>query len=220
MRASHFNFSPIALTIALSTILGASSILIQGPLPGDILLTQGLQSLFGSGPAWAHIMTSTAKQPLVWLALVLGGLLAYTRAGWRGTGTVAITFFAAKIIDMALRALIHVPRPLPELVQVASVSTSSGLPSTNALVYGAIFIPVLIANTRSGWVQSAAATAAILLLIAGTMARVVLGGHWMSQIMASLLLAGSIGLLVYQILQSIPSRRLSKNSDRSEGEAG
>lgn len=210
MRLRHFNFLPIVLAMALSIILATSCILIQGPLPGDILLTQGLQSLFGSEPAWAHIMTSTAKQPLVWLTLILGGLLAYARAGWHGTGTVAITFFAAKIVDMALRALIYVPRPLPECVQVASVSTSSGLPSTFALVYGAIFTPVLIVKTRgTGWIQSAAATAAILLLITGTLARVVLGGHWMSQIMASLLLTCSIGLLIHQILQPILSSQSS-----------
>ncbi|MGG7054452.1 hypothetical protein [Nitrosomonas sp. ANs5] len=215
MRLCHFNFLPIVLTIALSTILATSCILIQGPLPGDILLTQELQSLFGSEPAWAHIMTSTAKQPLVWLTLILGGLLAYTRAGWHGTGTVAITFFAAKIVDMALRALIYVPRPLPEFVQVASVSTSSGLPSTFALVYGAIFTPVLMVKTPStGWVQSAAATAAILLLIAGTLARVVLGGHWMSQMMTSLLLTCSIGLLIHQILQSILSSQSACSHQR------
>ena len=201
MKRIKPNLIYTTILVASSIILGASSIVIQGPLPGDIYLTEALQRVFGYEPTWARIITSTAAHPLVWVTLAFGVLLAYARSRWRGVGVTLIAFASVKIADMILRTLIYVPRPLPELVPVASSNTSSGLPSTFALVYGAIFASILVAKTREGWMQSTAAAIAALLLTAGIFARVVLGGHWMSQMVASLLLAIWIGVVTHEILR-------------------
>ena len=97
--------------------------------------------------------------------------------------------------------LIYVPRPTPDLVSVASSSTSSGFPSTFALVYGAIFGVVLFAPGRKGLVPAGLAVLSLLLLVAGLSARVALGGHWMSQMMASLLLVLSPAILILRVIQ-------------------
>jgi len=200
MKCTKPNFICTTMLVASSIILGASSIVIQGPLPGDIYLTEALQGVFGHEPAWAKILTSTAAHPLVWVTLAFGILLAYARSRWRGVGVTLIAFASVKIADMILRTLIYAPRPLSELVPVVASNTSSGLPSTFALVYGAIFASVLVEKTKDGWMQSAAAAIAALLLTAGIFARVILGGHWMSQMAASLLLAISIGIVAREVL--------------------
>jgi len=79
----------------------------------------------------------------IWLTLAIGTGMALNRNGWSGAGAISVIFICALSIDKVLCALIYVPRPTPDLVSVASLSTSSGFPSTFALVYGAIFGAIL-----------------------------------------------------------------------------
>jgi hypothetical protein len=182
-------------------VIGMASLIVQGPLPGDVFLTRVAQAALGKEPAWAEFLTRTAKHPLVWVILIIGIGMAWGRNGWRGAAAIPAVFIFAQIIDKVLRALIYVPRPTSNLVSVASSSTSSGFPSTFALVYGAIFGTILLAPGRKDLVHVGLAVLSLILLGAGVSARVVLGGHWMSQIVATLLLVLSPAILVHWVVQ-------------------
>jgi hypothetical protein len=109
-------------------IVGAACLVIGGPLPGDVALTRGLQAAFGAEPLWAEFLTSTAKVPLLWGALLVGAGLAALIGGWRAALATPVAYGLAWLADKGLRMVLFAPKPDPDLVAVASASSASGLP--------------------------------------------------------------------------------------------
>lgn len=181
--------APLLAIAAL--LVGGASVALHGPVPGDLALTRVLQDVLGTGPGWAQWLTGTAKAPLLWGTVVLGGALAWWVASWRAALAVPLAYAFAFAADLALRAVLFVPRPDPALVAVDQPAPSSGLPSTFGLVYGAIFGVALLARGASQRARPVRVVAAALLM-AGAAARIVLGGHWGSQMLAS----GLFGMLL------------------------
>jgi membrane-associated phospholipid phosphatase len=179
-----------ALALAAAAI-GAANLALQGPLPGDVGVTRALQGLLGAEPAWATWLTGTAKAPLLWVTLLIAAVLAGWGASrsnrWERMAAVPLAYGLAFVADKGLRAILFAPRPDAALVAVADPAASSGLPSTFGLVYGAMFgVALLARGDRRGRVIAGA------LLAAGLCARIVLGGHWPSQMLAS----AALGLLL------------------------
>lgn len=192
------------ILVAFALLAGAASLIAGGPLPGDISITRALQSLLGAEPAWADFVTRTAKTPLLWCTLVLGGTLTASVAGWRGALGVPLAYALAWLVDKALRAAIFVPKPGPELVAVASASTASGLPSTFGLVYGSLFGAVFWLR-REGETAAVQRVLALLLMLCGSTARVILGGHWTSQMIASVCVGIlAAGISTWVVKQCLP----------------
>jgi membrane-associated phospholipid phosphatase len=189
-RSSTALYTMFATTIAL----WAWILVAQGPLPGDVALTRAMQALFGGRPGWAALLTMSATAPAYWALAGGTALLAALTGGWRAGAALLLSFAAALALDEALRALIHVPRPSPNLVLVAKPSGSSGLPSTFGLVYGAtVGFMVLTAAGGRDALARLLLWGGILLLMAGAAARVTMGGHWTSQVIASYALAMLVG---------------------------
>ncbi len=200
----------VALALGLALALGSACLLAQGPLPGDVAATRALQSLFGDAPDWAGRLTASARVPGLWATLLLATALAAVRGGPSAMLAPPLALVLAQLADRGLRALVFAPRPDALLVQVAAPGAGSGLPSTFALVFGALFGAVLFTSARSADERrsgsTAAAAAAAALILAGCSARVVLGGHWTSQVLASLALAFAIALLVHAAIEGVRAR--------------
>ena len=213
MRVLLITWKSSAVLAFAGVAIGMASLLVQGPLPGDVFLTRTVQAVMGNEPSWADLLTKTAKNPLLWLNLAIGIGMAWGRSGWRGAVAIPVVLICAQLIDKVLGGLISVLRPTPDLVSVASASTSSGFPSSFALVYGAIFGAILFAPARKGLVPAGLAALSLVLLVAGVSARVVLGGHWMSLMIASLLLVLSPAILILRVIQewSLPSIEQSES---------
>lgn len=198
------------LVLALLTLaVGGACLAVQGPLPGDVGATRRLQSLFGNAPRWAEWLTDTAKPPMVIATMGFGAGLAWLAAGWRAVLSVPLAFGLAWLIDKGLRAVIFARRPSADLVAVASASSSSGLPSTFGLVYGSIFGVVVFA-AATGRSANGLRALALALIFAGVAARVELGGHWTSHMLASVLL----GLLAAAAASEGANRLLKKEGAR------
>jgi len=178
-----------AAALAVGLALAGACIAAQGPLPGDVALTRALQALFGEAPPWAAPITRSAKAPGVWLTLAVAVALAGARGGARGAALPPLALLAAWAVDTLLRALVFAPKPSPEIVAVAAASSASGLPSTFALVYGGLFGAVIATPPTRGAVATATAALAASFVAMGCAARLVLGGHWTSQMLASLAFA-------------------------------
>jgi len=181
----------VGMTACLMLLLFALSILAQGPLPGDVWLTQSLQAWIHPATDWAVGLTATAKQPWVWLLFGVTLALAYGMSNGRLWQLPLLAWPLLKIADLAMRALWYVPKPDPELVAVAVASQASGLPSSFVLTYTAFMGSLLLLPRRSSWHPAVQILAAALLL-SGCLARIILGGHWPSQVLASLLFAGCL----------------------------
>ena len=178
----------IAVTLTLlALVLGAACLAVLGPLPGDVAVTLALQSAFGDSPQWAEWLTDTAKPSLVVATMVICAGLAWLVADWRAALAVPLAFGLGWLIDKAARLLIFAPRPADDIVEVASASSSSGLPSTFGLVFGGVFGVVVMARAKRRKTALLHVLAAFLIIM-GAAARVVLGGHWPSQMLVSILL--------------------------------
>ncbi|SMP69660.1 PAP2 superfamily protein [Neorhodopirellula lusitana] len=191
-----------AICLVAGIGLGIACVVTQGPLPGDIAITKTLQSLLGPEPSWAAPVTRTAKHPFVWVVLTLGCGLAYIRGGWRAPAATLIAFAVVKGLDAVMRASFHAPKPIADWVAIASPSDSSGFPSTFGLVYAAIFGGVLFAYAKPDWKSTIIAVAAAIMIVIGSVSRIVLGGHWTSQLAASILIAFAIVMITYRLLET------------------
>lgn len=198
LNSSAFAISGLAL---VSLLIGGLNLAEQGPVGPDMGLTLALQSLFPPPAGWAQWLTGTAKAPLLFGTLLVGAVLAWMVSGWRGGIAVPLAYAFAFGIDKALRALIHSTKPLEDLVHVAKASSASGLPSTFALVYASVFGVALMAK-GTGRLASVATLLAGLLILTGCSARIVLGGHWPSQMLAS----AALGLILAWIASALVSR--------------
>jgi membrane-associated phospholipid phosphatase len=199
------------LYLSAGLSLGFACLWVQGPLPGDVVLTRTLQSMWGDSPSWAESITGTAKGPAIWATLGAVLLVASLHRDWRITSTPALALLLARIVDVSLRAVLFAPRPGSDLVAVAAQSASSGLPSTLGLFYGALFGVGLCVIPQRNVLSRAAFLLSILAIVAGASARIVLGGHWASQIMASVLLGVALAAGVYAILKAWSVRYRIKN---------
>mgnify|MGYP001495095183 CR=1 FL=1 len=213
-----------ALAVLAAVLLGAACLLASGPLPGDVALTRALQSVFGDAPGWAIALTRSAQFPLVWATLAVAMVGAFARGGARGAAAPVLAFLAVLLLDKLLRAAIFAPKPSADLVAVAAASASSGLPSTFALHYGALFGAAPLAPGRRGPGAAGGAGGRAAAIAAGCAARVVLGGHWTSQMLATLLLALAVASLCHAALRvgdAAPSSAPAEpGSDRSRGGKG
>lgn len=196
---------PVLLLPIIAGLAGAASLLANGPVPGDAVLTRALQSLLGGEPAWAEIVTRTAKAPLVWGSACLAMFMAWICGRGRAMLAVPLAYGFAFLIDRILRALIYVPKPDDSLVAVASASSSSGLPSTFGLVYASLFGVVLWCR-ETGTAARALQVTSVLLLVIGAGARIVLGGHWASQMIASMALGLILAWLALMICREVEHR--------------
>jgi membrane-associated phospholipid phosphatase len=184
-REQRFMF----LCFAGALAIGGASIVVQGPLPGDVVVTRSLQAMLGSRPGWAEALGESAKQPVVLLVVLVACGLAFAKGGRTIAHLPVLAYPGALLLNLVLRALVFVPRPGGDLVEVAKVSSDSGLPSTFALVYACVFGVVAVAGEGKSAVSGLVTAAATAAMVVGCVSRVLLGGHWSSQVLASLLLA-------------------------------
>ncbi|AMK19389.1 MULTISPECIES: phosphatase PAP2 family protein [Sphingobium] len=178
--------SSVFLLCLAGVTLGVLNWAANGPLPGDVALTRGLQALLGHSPEWAGIVTKSATEPWMWAMTGVVALLLWILRGRVAALAAPIAFALALATDGLLRFFIFSPRPLPTLVAVARPSPSSGLPSTYGLITGTttgLLMLVALAERR-GWAR-AAGWIALVWLVLGWAARVTMGGHWTSQLLAS-----------------------------------
>lgn len=175
-----------ALLIAAGLAIGLWMLFVQGPLPGDVFVTQALQARFGHMAGWANIVTKTATEPWMWVMTAGVAALLWIMQGQRMALAVPVAFSVMIALDGLLRYFIHAPRPLATLVAVAKPSASSGLPSTFGLVAGATAGLLMLVGWQDGRLfPRLLSLLALFYLVAGLCARVTMGGHWASQVLAS-----------------------------------
>ncbi len=155
---------------------------------------------------WAHgIVTAYAKYGIVLLALlILGAYLDGRRRGDPRQVAASVWTVAASLLALGLGQIIgHLvdrPRPYDTLsnVHVLVARTADfSFPSDHATAAGAVAAGLLIADRRWGLIAS-------VLAVAMALARVYVGAHYPSDVVAGLLLgavvAGGGGLIAVPLL--------------------
>src|SRR5688572_20043876 len=168
--------------------------------PGDLELTRTVQSALPPGD-WARAVTRAAYVPWIYGVLAASALAALRVAGWRAAAAMAVTFFVFMHVERDIKDFIARPRPSADLVTVTGSPMAAGMmpaaspgysmPSGWALLFGSTvgLLGVLAwAHTR-GIPRAAYTIGCAAILLTGLAARVSLGGHWPSDVVAGYLLA-------------------------------
>jgi membrane-associated phospholipid phosphatase len=189
----------VAACLGLALVLGVLSWSFAGPVPLDVTLTRGLQAGVPLPFAWPELLSPLGKMPWVVVTIVVAAGLAALPGGWRGALAAPVAYGLARVADLGLRAVLFVPRPDPTLVEVAHASSSSGLPSTFGLTFGALFsLPFWLPGGGSR--SLAARSGACAILVLGGLARILPGGHWPSQMLASVALGAVLAWLAVALV--------------------
>ncbi len=190
--------------IATAMLVGAR---FTPHFPGDLEVTRAIQPAFPAAD-WARAVTRAAYVPWVYGVLAVSALAAMRVAGWRAAVAMIVTFFAFMHLEHPIKDLIARPRPSPQLVQMATTQSGYSMPSGWALLFGStagLLLALAWTNTR-GVARTAYVAGCAFVLIAGLIARVSLGAHWPSDVLAGYLLAITVGLGVYEVLASIKGK--------------
>jgi undecaprenyl-diphosphatase len=159
-------------------------------LPGDVAVTGILQSVAPQDNSWAEAITTSAKIPWNFILLAVTIILSWLIAGWRAAALAAVCFAGLLLIGPWLQGAIARPRPSPSLVRVVGSSSGYSFPSIFALTYAATagYLAILAWPALAGRTRWVVVLACALLLIVGGSARIVLGAHWLSDVVTSYLI--------------------------------
>ena len=158
--------------------------------PTDLVIARGVHSLAPRSLGWASSITATADKPWCFVLLALAMVLAWLLRGWRAALVALPVFFGLWLFGIWLSPLIAQPRPSPELIRVVGHPNGYAFPSIFGLVYGATFgyLGLLAGTQCRGTMRLLIPLGAIMALMIGACARIVLGAHWPSDLWVSNLL--------------------------------
>lgn len=232
----RFGLTPLLVmaAIAVAMLVAARQ---TAYFPGDLELTRAIQSWVPAG-AWARAVTRAAYAPWIYGVLAVSAIAALRVAGWRAAVAMAVTFVALMQVETGMKGFIARPRPAASLVTVSgstnapesSVAMMAGapaggaalqgprpsysMPSGWALLFGSTvgLLGALALRYARGTARAAYLAGCAIVLIAGLLARVSLGQHWPSDVIAGYLLAITIGLGVMELLATLPGLKSGSTS--------
>ena len=181
---------PLSLTGAFLIGLGVFAYFAStvSHFPGEVSASTWVQSWRAS---WLDALTKAVSLPGVLAVAVPMVLLAsavlYLR-GWRVEGALLLmATIGGHLIGVALKEMISRTRPPDELVQVLQGSDSYSFPSGHVMHYVVFFgtlVFILTMRMNPGVGLRLAQGGFVLGLLAIGLARIYLGAHWLSDVVA------------------------------------
>lgn len=191
---SRLRVATIALLLAG---LGGLTLLVrrEGPIAGDLPMTQALQSL--SSPALDRVaLTVSAGTSPIGLAFLAGAVVVglASRRRLREAALVAGTGFA-ELATLLLRLVTERPRPEASLVGVVEFTPGTSFPSGHAADVAALAVLLgQLTSHRSRPHRTGAWAGLGLFALAVGIVRIYLGAHWPSDVIGGYLVGGALGL--------------------------
>lgn len=159
--------------------------------PGDPQIARAIQQVAPMPIALARATTASAQMPWCFVLLAATIAVAWTICGWRAAAIAVAIFFGLWLLGIWLSPFVAQPRPTADLINVVGHPKGYAFPSTFGLIYGATFgyAGLLAFAHLRGAARMVVCAMALFFLVAGIDARVVLGAHWLSDLLASYLFA-------------------------------
>lgn len=195
-NSGHFKWSywSVWLIAALAVLILVVAAARMQRFPLDLSVARGVQRINSLGYPWAKSLTDTAKPPVAYGLLLVASLVGWRLAGFRAAFLAPAAYAVVLGLDRILKPWIARPRPSSDLIHVVGASSGFGCPSTFGLIYAATVGAVawLALRTSTGRTKGLVVGTSLLVLVLGGSARVVLGGHWPSDLLLSYLLGGLV----------------------------
>jgi membrane-associated phospholipid phosphatase len=149
----------------------------------------------------AKVLNVVAGGTVMWIVrLVIAATLAIWRR-WRALAVFALAELCAELCIGPVKALVDRPRPAGSLVAV----TGQSMPSGHALTAAVTAVALALILTRPGRSRLLALAAAAAWSILVALSRTYLSAHWLTDVVASLLLGTGWAALWFGVLA--PSQR-------------
>jgi len=183
--------------------------------PDDPQIARGIQHFAPMPIPLAQAITASALMPWCFVLLAATIVFTWTMRGWRAAVVAFAIFFGLWFLGILLSPIVAQPRPTAELINVVGHPKGYAFPSIFGLLYGATFgyAGVLALRRFRGAARMVVCVVVLFFLLAGIDARVVLGAHWPSDLLASYLFALTliVGLLPLSHLQGtkLGARRIA-----------
>jgi membrane-associated phospholipid phosphatase len=177
------------LAVAGLTVLAS----LYAVFPLDVEFTQELQE-----DQWAlvsqlmYLVSLPGYAPWSWLLVCAVTLLLGLLLGWRDGLYLLLLTVAQGLVNGLIKRAIGRPRPIDSLVEVFVPNHGFSFPSGHVMFYtvffGFLLFLVLTRMPASGWRWAAGLPLAALVLLIGP-SRIILGAHWLSDVLAAYLLS-------------------------------
>jgi membrane-associated phospholipid phosphatase len=160
-------------------------------VPGDPQIARAIQHFAPMPIPLAQAITASALMPWCFVLLAATIIFAWTMCGCARPWLPLRFFFGLWFLGIWLSPMIAQPRPTAELINVVGHPEGYAFPSIFGLIYGATFgyVGVLALARSRGAARMVVCVIALFFILAGIDARVVLGAHWPSDLLASYLFA-------------------------------
>lgn len=179
------------LALALLFLVLAAFAAFYDRFPADERIAHTMQDIdvpaFGG---FVDFVNWLGGWPCIALAVTLAVVFALVRSGWEALLTVLT--LAPRGLNSLVKGWIERPRPSPDFIDVSERAEGFGFPSGHTVgttvLFGALFflLPTLVPWRPLRWALQAGC---LLIVVAAGPARVYVGAHWPSDVLAGHLLA-------------------------------
>jgi membrane-associated phospholipid phosphatase len=184
----------LALAAALIAVVAAAPSSVQPA--DDQWLRWMLDARVPPGVFAAKVLNVVAGGTVMWIvrAAIAAALAIWRR--WRALAVFALAELCAELCIGPVKALVDRPRPAGPLVAV----TGQSMPSGHALAAAVTAVALALIMTRPGRSRLLALAAAATWSILVALSRTYLSAHWLTDVLASLLLGTGWAALWFGVL--------------------
>jgi membrane-associated phospholipid phosphatase len=183
----------VLVTVPFATLL--FEVLAKGPLTRlDGSVANGLNHWVHDSPNTVRALEAVSwmgRPPMLWTVVAIAALVAWRHHARRITTYLLVTTTAGGILSSVVKVLVDRPRPEVDhpIVTALGKSFPSGHALSSTVCYGAVllaYLPVIAPR----WRRLAVVATAGLVLAIGT-SRLLLGVHFLSDVLAGFVLGGA-----------------------------
>jgi undecaprenyl-diphosphatase len=183
----------VLVTVPFATLL--FEVLAKGPLTRlDGSVANGLNHWVHDSPNTVRTLEAVSwmgRPPMLWTVVAIAALVAWRHHARRITTYLLVTTTAGGILSSVVKVLVDRPRPEVDhpIVTALGKSFPSGHALSSTVCYGAVllaYLPVIAPR----WRRLAVVATAGLVLAIGT-SRLLLGVHFLSDVLAGFVLGGA-----------------------------